>query len=172
MASWECCDTGLIPSLAQWVGDLAFLQLWLRLQLQLRSHPWPWKSMCRGEVKKEKKGEKRKIIWEFLLRTRQCLCEDLGSICGLTQWVKKLVLPQNAAQISCCYGCGTGLSCSSDSTPGLGTSTCHRWGCKKKKKKKKKKENNLTVTAKEIDMLRNIVCKCSQNMSSGLQPHR
>ena len=31
--SWEPWDAGLIPSLAQWVEDLASPQLWLRLQL-------------------------------------------------------------------------------------------------------------------------------------------
>ena len=36
-----CGSTGLIPSLAQWVKDLALQQLWRRLQLQLRFDPWP-----------------------------------------------------------------------------------------------------------------------------------
>ena len=31
----------LVSVVAQWVKDLAFLQLWYRLQLQLRSDPWP-----------------------------------------------------------------------------------------------------------------------------------
>ena len=41
----------------------------------------------------------------------------------VAQWVKD----------QCCYGCGIG--CSSDLTPGLGTSKCYRCSCKKKKKK-------------------------------------
>ena len=36
------------------------------------------------------------------------------------------------------------FSCSSDSTPGLGTSMGHRCSCFKKKKKKKKKKNGDT----------------------------
>ena len=36
------------------------------------------------------------------------------------------------AQIQCCHGCGVGLSCSSDSTPSLGTSICCR--CSKRER--------------------------------------
>ena len=65
----------------------------------------------------------------------------MGSIPGLTQWVKDPVLPQavakiaDVAQIKCCCGCGVGWHYSSNSTPGLGSSICHRCGSKKKKKK-------------------------------------
>ena len=41
----------------------------------------------------------------------------------------------------CCCGCGTALSCSSDLTPSLGTSVCHRYDPKKKRKNKNKQEN-------------------------------
>ena len=55
MASWEHRDAGLIPSLAQWVKDLALLQLWLRSQLRLESDdPWPQNSICYGVVKRQK----------------------------------------------------------------------------------------------------------------------
>ena len=48
------------------------------------------------------------------------LCEDVGSIPGLPQWVKDLASLQAAvyitdvARIWHCRGCGEGLSCSSD----------------------------------------------------------
>ena len=53
-------------------------------------------------------------LWFSGLRTRQSVREDAGLIPGLTQWVKILVLPQaaaevtDAAQIWHCCGCGIG----------------------------------------------------------------
>ena len=55
---------------------------------------------------------------------RHCFCEDASSIPGLTRWVEDLALTQaevwvtDVAQILCCHGCGVGLSCSSQLTPG------------------------------------------------------
>ena len=88
------------------------------------------------------------LWWLSGLRTLHCVCEDVGSMPGLVQWVKDLVLPQAAAQVAdmvwsqCCLGCGIGLSCHSDSTPSLGTYMCWRCGCVVKKKKKKPKAKN------------------------------
>ena len=48
-ASRGCWDAGSMPGRAQWVKDLAWLQLQLWLQLQPRN------SICLGEAKKEKK---------------------------------------------------------------------------------------------------------------------
>ena len=65
--------------------------------------------------------------------------KDVDSTPGLTQWVKNLVLPQTAAQVThvawirCCHGCGVVLSCSSNSTPSPGTSTGCRFGPKTNK---------------------------------------
>ena len=46
---------GTIPCPAQWVRDLALLQLWLSSWPQLWSDPWPGNSKCRGMAKGEKK---------------------------------------------------------------------------------------------------------------------
>ena len=53
-ASWEHWDTGSIPGPAQWVKDLALLQLHLqlRLTLLLRYDPWPGSSIYHGVAKK------------------------------------------------------------------------------------------------------------------------
>ena len=64
---------------------------------------------------------------------------------GPAQWVEDLALPwagvwvADMAWILHCCGCRVGHSCSSNSTPGLGTSICHKYGPKKQKGKKKKR---------------------------------
>ena len=59
---WHCLchGLGLFSSSAQWVKDLALMQLWCRLQLWLRFNPWPWP---RVQQKKEKKMFM--ILWRF-----------------------------------------------------------------------------------------------------------
>ena len=97
-------------------------------------------------------------MWEFpswlsRLRTQNYLPEDVGSIPGLAQWVKDLVLPRAVAEVTdaavriqCCLcrDCGVGLSCSSDLTPSLGTSIWRRCGHNKEKEKKKKWSSHRT----------------------------
>ena len=63
-ASWEHQVTGFISSPAQWVKDLALLQLWLRLQLWLGSDLWPRHYICCWASKKKRKGmEMGKNTW-------------------------------------------------------------------------------------------------------------
>ena len=69
------------------------------------------------------------------------ISKDVGSIPGLTQGVKGLVLPGAVAWVIdvalAWHGCGCGKASSfnSDSTPSLRTAICHRYGPLKKKKK-------------------------------------
>ena len=81
-------------------------------------------------------------LWLSWLRTRRCLCEDVGSIPCLAQWVEDPTILQSwawirdVARIQCCCGCGVDgtcsidRSCSSDSAPSPGTSICHRYSQK------------------------------------------
>ena len=73
------------------------------------------------------------------LRTQHSVYEDVGLIPGLTQWIKDPALPQAAAQVadidqihSIVVAVAQASSCSSDSTPSLGTSICSR--CRPKTK--------------------------------------
>ena len=67
--------------------------------------------------------------------------EDIGLILFLSQWVKDPALLYATAQVMdlawiwCGYGCVEAGSCSPDSTPSLGTSTCLRCGPKKEKQR-------------------------------------
>ena len=60
--SWERWDTGRGPGPAQWVKDLALLQLRLRWRLQLSSDPWPENSVCCGEAKKKNPPKKSTMM--------------------------------------------------------------------------------------------------------------
>ena len=53
--SWECWVTGSIPGPAQWVKDLALLQLRLWSQLHFGSDSWPGNSICCRASKNENK---------------------------------------------------------------------------------------------------------------------
>ena len=102
----------------------------------------PQKTKNRTTIRSSNHGVPVVAQW---IKNPTSIHEDEGSIPGLAQWVHHLALPgtaawvTDAARIWCCCGCGVGSSCSSDSTPSLGASICHRWGSKKKKKKKKKR---------------------------------
>ena len=60
LRTW-CCLCGSevsLSSLAQWVKDLALLQLWFKSQLWLRFNPWSGNfHMTQGSQKKEGKKE-------------------------------------------------------------------------------------------------------------------
>ena len=71
-----------------------------------------------------------KTTREFLLQLSGH--EDVGSIPGLAQWVKYSSVGHRCSSDLCCSDCGVDSSCSSDSTPSPGTSTCHRYGHEKK----------------------------------------
>ena len=62
---WEPWDAGSIPSLVQWIKDLALPQSWLRSELWLRSDPWPRNSICHGVTKKGRKEKKKGTIIEW-----------------------------------------------------------------------------------------------------------
>ena len=74
------------------------------------------KQACRGKKttpgsQGAREGIRSWISWEFPLwlsglRTGHSLCEDVGSIPGLAQWVSGASLVQGAAGSSCCCGCG------------------------------------------------------------------
>ena len=78
-------------------------------------------------------------LWLKGLRTQHSVSEDVGLIPDLAEWVKDLGLLQAVEQVAdaACIpshcGWGIGLSCSSNSTPGLGTSRCLRCSHKRKK---------------------------------------
>ena len=80
--------------------------------------------------------------------------EGVGSIPGLTPWVKDPALLQAAAQVTDAVMSGIvvpmvqACSCSSDLTPSLGTCMCLRGG--PKKKKRKKKNSNLDLITQSL----------------------
>ena len=80
--------------------------------------------------------------------------EDVGLIPGLAQWVKDQALLRavvaDVAWVSSCCGCGISWSCSSDLTPSLGTSICHRGVALKTKKKNPEEEINMQSRDTEI----------------------
>ena len=72
-------------------------------------------------------------LWHSGLRTQYRVHEDVGSVPGLTQWVRiwhcyKL---QCRSQMWCCHCCGSGCCCGTGLIPDMGTFTCH--DCSQKK---------------------------------------
>ena len=50
----------------------------------------------RKGVKKKKINKAEFLLWLIGLRTQHGVCEEVGSIPGLSQWVTDLALPQAA----------------------------------------------------------------------------
>ena len=94
-------EAGLIPGLAQWVGDLALLWLWCRLAAAALIQPLAWELPYASGLVQNKQTKNPGISWWLSgLRIRHCHC------CG------------------CCY-------CSEVSLiPGQGSSTSHEQGQK------------------------------------------
>ena len=87
-------------------------------------------------------------MWLRELRIQQSLYEDVGLITGLTQWVKDPSIARDRWQMWLRTGVAMAVaqarSCSSNATPSLGTSICHRCSPKKQNKNKQKKTKNKT----------------------------
>ena len=156
---------GSIPVLHQWVGDPTLLWLWCRLAAAAPIWPPAWefppsestalKRKRKTKTKtKNKKGEKVFLIVELQLMWKEwwkwkkirssyyglaemnltSVYENAGSIPGLAQWVKDQTLLWAVALAG---------SCSSDSTPSLGTSLC--CGCSPKETKQNKRNQCVKV---------------------------
>ena len=64
--SLEPCNTGLIPSPAQWIKDPVLQKLQHGSQLQLRSDTWPGNSISQRAAKKKKKSASYlKSVWKI-----------------------------------------------------------------------------------------------------------
>ena len=79
----------VVPSLVQWIKDLALLQLKHRLQLGLQFSPWPWnlRRLCikRKKKKEEEEEEERKRKETDLILDGVCvhMC-----VCAYSVWYK------------------------------------------------------------------------------------
>ena len=85
-------DVGSILGLTQWVKDQGFLWLWCRPAATALIQPlaWQFPYATGTALKKTKKGVP---VMAQQLTNLTGIHEDAGSIPGLAQWVRDLVLP-------------------------------------------------------------------------------
>ena len=101
--------------------------------------------------------------------------EDVGSIPGLTQWVKDLLLhklwcsSQTRLRSAVVVAVAVAGSCSSNLTPGLGTSICYGCGSKKKKRYYARK---CFMNARMLDTYKSLPCLCKRDLILTEQRHR
>ena len=151
--------------------DLVLPQLCCRQQLWLGSDPDPRTLYAMGQPKKEQNMNDKELnynikmipkfpLW-LVVTNLTSIHEDLGVIPGLAQWLKGSVVATSCrvghtrgSDLALLWLWRIGGSCSSNSTPSLGTSICCR--CSPKKKEKQKQKWFLDASIRETIKIINV----------------